>query len=177
MSGRSTPRTAMVHSRIDGEERRITALLNSGDTRMTRRRSRTIASIYSGDRLTCHLTPNRPQCCVTTSLPRAPVPRDNSRPRQPCSSTPSSLSERSSGLRPRAAAAEDVLVARDVGLCRFGKPREVHGERHAFPVACVGGSDGICREETHVLSRANLMRKSVGIGDGSCDEGVSAERG
>ena len=57
---------------------------------------------------------------------------------------------------PRAAAAEDVLVACDVGLCRFGKPREVHRERYACSVARVGGADRICGEEAQVLPQVDV---------------------
>jgi hypothetical protein len=66
---------------------------------------------------------------------------------------------------PRAAAAEDVLAACDVGLCRFGKPREVHCEWHALPVACVGGADRICRKEAQVLPQVDVAIVEVALGE------------
>lgn len=67
-SGRSTPSMATGHSRIDGEERRITVRRNSGGIQITRRRTQAVASICSGDRSTFRLTPNRPRSSVTISF-------------------------------------------------------------------------------------------------------------
>ena len=58
---------------------------------------------------------------------------------------------------PRAAAAEDGLVACDVGFCRFGKPREVHREQRSLPVARVSCADRICGEKAQVASQVDVV--------------------
>ena len=98
--GLSMPSAATGHSRIGGGGQRITAGRNSGDIQMTRHRSQAVASICSGDRSTCRLTPNRPKFCVTISLQRGPALRKIWRQKRPSSSIPNSLPVRSSGLRP-----------------------------------------------------------------------------
>ncbi len=87
---------------------RITARRNSGDIQMTRHRSQAVASICSGDRSTCRLTPNRPKFPVTISLQRGPALRKNWRQKRPSSSTPNSSPVRSSGLRP--VPRNDILI-------------------------------------------------------------------
>ena len=113
-SGLSTPSAATGHSRIGGGGQRITAGRNSGDIQMTRHRSQAVASICSGDRSTCRLTPNRPKFCMTISLPRGPALRKNWRQKRSSSSTPNSSPVGSSGLRP--VPRNDILICRQQGL-------------------------------------------------------------
>ena len=68
-------------------------------------------------------------------------------------------------FEPGATAAEDVLAPGDVSLCRFGKPREVHRELHALPVARVSGADRIGWEEIQVPSQVDVAVVEVSLGE------------
>ena len=99
MSGLSMPSAPTGRSRTGGGARRITVPPKFGRYPGAPHRSPAVAWTCSGARWRCRLAPTRPRSCTTTLLQHAPPPRKRWRPRQSCSSIPSSWPGKSPGSR------------------------------------------------------------------------------
>ncbi len=95
----SMPSAPTGRSRTGGGARRIKVPPKFGRYPGAPHCSPAVAWTCSGARWRCRLAPTRPRSCTTTLLQHAPPPRKRWRPRQSCSSIPSSWPGKSPGSR------------------------------------------------------------------------------